>query len=85
MVRQSKEGRRLLKVLFLVAGMIIIAIILSIFVEISRYLSVFNRRPCKHCHKVMEYKGRKGEGSDSHYLFHCENCGAWEQIPVEEI
>jgi hypothetical protein len=31
----------------------------------------------------MKYKGLKETKDDSHYLFHCSNCGAWEEVPKE--
>ena len=33
----------------------------------------------------MDYRGLKEVNNNGHYLFHCPNCGAWEQIPKEEF
>ena len=29
--------------------------------------------------------GLRDDENCGHYLFHCENCGAWQQIPKEEM
>jgi hypothetical protein len=49
------------------------------------YSLFFLRKKCKHCNHVMEYKGLKEDNKKGHYLFHCEHCGAWEQVPKEEF
>ena len=33
----------------------------------------------------MDYKGLREDENNGHYLFHCEHCGAWEEIPKEEF
>ena len=50
-----------------------------------QYIVWFHWRTCKYCSHNMEYKGLKEDGDNSHYLFHCPHCGAWEQIPKEEF
>lgn len=33
----------------------------------------------------MEYKGLREEDNYNCYLFHCEHCDTWEEIPTEEF
>lgn len=56
----------------------------SLFVFIQ-YITFFRFRSCKHCKHTMEYKGLKEDDADGHYLFHCPECGAWEQVPRSEF
>ena len=50
-----------------------------------KFFAWFTYRPCKHCHHTMDYKGLREDENNGHYLFHCEHCGAWEEVPKEEF
>ena len=67
--------------------LIVILVLLCITASISiiQYLYAFHRRKCKHCGSILEYKGLKENEKESHFLFHCKNCGAWEEVPKEEM
>ena len=67
---------------FLAVALLITLVMLGIFIAIQ-YNSWFNGRRCKHCHRIMHYKGLREDNDNPHYLFHCPHCGAWEQIPKE--
>ena len=68
--------------IFAAIGLVLLAAFLIIT---SQYLLFFKWRSCKHCHHNMEYKGLKEDNNNGHYLFHCPECGAWEQVPREEF
>jgi hypothetical protein len=50
-----------------------------------QYLWLYHCHRCKYCHHRMKFRGFKENEDESHYLFHCPECGAWEQIPKEEF
>ena len=57
----------------------VVGIMLFLFLIVGLKLLVwFNFRPCKHCGHTLKYRGLNGD--NSHYLFYCPHCGAWEQI-----
>lgn len=70
-------------------GYILLAVLLLLFViaciSIIQYLYTFYCHKCKHCGGIMEYKGLKEDMDNGHFLFHCSHCGAWEEIPKNEI
>lgn len=72
-----------------IIGIMLLAILLIIvfvaFTLATRIYVLCNRHKCKHCKHYMEYKGLKEDTNNGHYLFHCPNCGAWEQIPKEDF
>ena len=45
----------------------------------------FQWRCCKHCHHTLKYRGVKEEDGQEYYLFSCNHCGNWEQVPKEEF
>ena len=61
-------------------------IMLAAFGYISlQFLLFFHWRKCKHCNHNMDYRGFKDDDDNGHYLFHCPECGAWDQVPREEF
>lgn len=64
----------------IVAVMILFCIIVG-----YKLIAKFEFRHCKYCKHTMEYKGFRDDDNNGHYLFHCEHCGAWEQVPKEEL
>ena len=65
--------------------LILIVIAFACLILTLQWLAWFHWRSCKHCNHTMEYKGLKPDDGNGHYLFHCPNCGAWEQISKEEF
>ena len=65
---------------YIFLSIMVLVFIVALFVILPVILH-FHMHPCKHCGHSMEYKGLKEDNEDGHYLFHCPNCGAWEQIP----
>lgn len=63
-------------------GLLLLA---AFLILVLQYLLFFHWRNCKYCGHTMKYKGLKEDNNNGHYLFHCEHCGAWEQIPKEEF
>ena len=67
-------------------GLVILFAIIGFCLVIStKYLTWFPCRQCTYCQHRMEYKGLKEHQDESHYLFHCPHCGAWEEIPKEKF
>ena len=64
-----------------VIGIMVLLYLLFMF----HYVRKFMMHKCGHCNHRMEFKGLKDDDANGHYLFHCEHCGAWEQIPKEEL
>ena len=78
-----------MEILLYVIESILLAIlcfaIFLFFIVGLKLLVWFQFRTCKHCGNTLRYLGLKEDGSESHYLFHCEHCGAWEQVIKEEL
>lgn len=55
-------------------------IIIVLLVWNIRYAWKLKHHKCVYCNRNMKYKGLRGAGESLHYLFHCEHCGAWDQI-----
>ena len=64
---------------------ILLTVCLVIFSVTVQYIYTFHFHKCKHCGGTMEYKGLKENKTESHYLFHCDHCGAWEEVPKNEM
>lgn len=64
---------------------VVIIIIFMLITFIAEAYSWFYFRQCEHCGHTLKYKGLKKNKDESHYLFHCEHCGAWKQLPKEEF
>ena len=62
--------------LIILAALIVTLVLLPYFIQLQ-----FHK--CKYCSHTMKYKGLKETKDDSHYLFHCSHCGAWEEVPKE--
>ena len=75
----------LIKILMFIAVVICIVFIFALAFIGSQLLIQFNCRKCKFCHHIMDYKGLREDNNNGHYLFHCPKCGAWEQVPKENL
>lgn len=69
---------------YVLVAIVIVAVLLLV-VFIAKYLFWFNFRKCKHCNSTMTYKDTREDDNNGHYLFHCEHCGSWEEVPREEF
>jgi hypothetical protein len=70
--------------LFIVIG-IIIFIVLNVVLGI---VLTFHFRKCPYCGKRMSYQYKRTEpdGSVKEYVFHCNHCGAFENVtPIEML
>ena len=74
-----------LKIIGAVIAFTVAVIFFAFFIVGIHYLVWFHRRSCKYCNHTLEFKGLKEDDGNGHYLFHCPECGAWEQIPKEEF
>ena len=78
-----------MEIVLYIIGSILLAILCFVvflfFIIGLKLLVWFQFRTCKHCGKTMLYQGLRENDSESHYLFHCEHCGAWEQVTKEEL
>lgn len=74
-----------LVILGAIVAILCFIILAAFFIVTLQYLVFFKWRNCKYCHHHMDFRGLKEVDDNSHYLFHCPNCGAWEQIPKEEF
>ena len=72
----------ILGAIFLIFLFVVLAAVCIISLNL---LTFFHLHKCKHCRHTMEYKGLKEDGGNGYYLFYCEHCGVWEQIPREEF
>ena len=68
----------------IILGIVLVAIIV-ILVLFGRFVLLFNHRPCPHCYADMTFRGEKERKEGNIYLFHCPKCGAWEEVPKEEL
>ena len=75
----------ILNILGLVIGAFIGVTLFVATFSIIQYLHTFHHRKCKHCGKVMEFKGLKEDNKEGHFLFHCNECGAWESVPKQDM
>jgi hypothetical protein len=69
---------------YVLLAVFVLIIFLSLVIGF-KLLVWFSYRVCKHCHHTMDYKGLREDENNGHYLFHCEHCGAWEEVPKEEF
>ena len=69
---------------YIFLALVVIAIFILVVVGL-KCTFWFNYRTCKYCHYTMKYRGLKEDNNNGHYLFHCEHCGAWEEVPKEEF
>ena len=69
-----------LNVLFSILILVLLGILLAGLIIVVRVTYALCHHTCKHCHRVMDYKGLKENDKESHHLFHCPHCGAWEQV-----
>lgn len=46
---------------------------------------LYNKRKCKYCGHYMTYRGAREEKGEDICVFHCEHCGAWENVPKTEV
>lgn len=74
-----------LKIIGVVIALVVGVLFFAFFVVGLHCLVWFHWRQCKYCCHTLDYKGLKGDDDNGHYLFHCPECGAWEQIPREEF
>lgn len=74
-----------LNILGYILTAIVVVVVLVLIVIGLKFIVWFNYRPCKHCGHNMVYRGLKEDDNNGHYLFHCEHCGAWENVPREEF
>ena len=75
----------LLTILFYAILAVFGIILLLFLLFMAHYIPKFHMHKCKHCGKYMKYMGLRDDENCGHYLFHCEHCGAWQQIPKEEM
>ena len=74
-----------LKVLLSILTVILLGTFLAGLIVVIRTSYALFHHACKHCHKIMDYKGLRENEKESHYLLHCPHCGAWEQIDKGEL
>lgn len=71
-------------IVFALLFLLVVAVFVA-FIIGFKYLTWFHWRSCKYCGRNMAYMGLREGEKGHHYLFHCEHCGSWEQVPVEEF
>lgn len=69
---------------YIVLGFVFVVAIV-VLILLGRFLFLFNYRSCPHCSHTMRFRGEKEHASGNIYLFHCPNCGAWEEVPKEKL
>ena len=75
-------------VLYVIESILLAILCFAIFLFFIvglKLLVWFQFRTCQHCGNTLRYLGLKEGGSESYYLFHCEHCDAWEQIPMNKF
>ena len=63
----------------------VFVVAIGVLILLGRFLFLFNYRPCPHCSHTMRFRGEKERTSGNIYLFHCPNCGAWEEVPKKKL
>ena len=71
-------------ILSIVASVLLVIFFICITI-VAECLMWFQWRCCKHCHHTLKYRGVKEEDGQEYYLFSCNHCGNWEQVPKEEF
>ncbi len=71
--------------ILMVLGVAFFLMIACLVFLVFPYILLLRMNTCKYCGHIMEYKGLKEDNDKGHYLFHCPHCGAWQQIPEEEL
>lgn len=73
----------------IVIGYIIVSCLLLVciiaLVLFGRFLLLFNHHRCIHCGHSMVFKGERERTEGNIYLFHCNKCGAWDEIPKKDM
>ena len=69
---------------YIITGVFVCLIMMGL-IFCFQYVLWFHSRRCKHCNHSMDYKGLKEDKDEGHFLFHCNHCGAWEQVPKIEF
>lgn len=60
-------------------------VLLTCVIFTGSYLNYINHFKCKKCGNTMKYKGVRKNNEDEEFMFHCEKCGAWEQVPFSKV
>ena len=69
---------------YILVAIVVVVVLVALVISLKLFVW-FNYRPCKHCSHNMVYRGLKEDDNGGHYLFHCEHCGAWENVPKKEL
>lgn len=64
---------------------IVAVIVCAALVLMAHLYKLYNCHECKHCGHYMTYKGTHAREDGNICLFHCKNCGVWEEVPISEI
>ncbi len=75
-------------VLCIIEGILLTILCFAVFLLFIIGLKLivwFQFRTCKHCGHTMKYMGLRESEKEHCYFFHCEHCGAWEQVIKEEL
>jgi hypothetical protein len=69
---------------YILVGIVVCFIIIGLLLCLQ-FILCFHNRKCKHCNRSMEFKGLRENDDEEYFLFHCNHCGAWEQVTKEEF
>lgn len=75
----------ILKIIGVIAIAVLVIIACAAIVLMTHLYKMYNCHECQYCNHYMVYSGTKERGDGNVLLFHCEHCGAWEEVPVSEI
>lgn len=78
----------MMHILYIIGGIFLVALVMILFacfIFTIQYIWMYHCHRCKHCGHFMEFRGLKEDKDEGHFLFHCRECGAWEEIPKEEF